>query len=86
MSLFFHRYSREGHISYYRVEHLLPPEVNLNKAEVNNLNPVKEISHKGLRRIFAKLANFLRVFQLPHPNLLSLIQRYVTELQLPSME
>ncbi|KAK0165020.1 hypothetical protein PV328_003578 [Microctonus aethiopoides] len=78
------RYSREGHISYYRVEHLLPPEVTLNKAEINNLNPVKEISHKGLRRIFAKLANFLRVFQLPHPNLLSLMQRYVTELQLPN--
>ncbi|KAK0183093.1 hypothetical protein PV327_001165 [Microctonus hyperodae] len=78
------RYSREGHISYYRVEHFLPSDVSLSNAEVNSLNPANEITHKGLRRIIAKLANFLRVFQLPHPNLLSLMERYVTELQLPN--
>ncbi|XP_066603826.1 TATA box-binding protein-associated factor RNA polymerase I subunit B isoform X2 [Prorops nasuta] len=77
------RYGREGHLSYYRLDHLLPAEINLTKTDINFLSRNYEMTHKGMRHTIAEMAKFLGVYELSPPNLLSLITRYCTELQLP---
>ncbi|XP_024224263.1 TATA box-binding protein-associated factor RNA polymerase I subunit B isoform X2 [Bombus impatiens] len=48
------RYGREGHLSYYKLDHLLPPELNLTANERSFLTQNVEITHKGMRRIIAR--------------------------------
>lgn len=79
------RYGREGHLSYYKLDHLLPPEVSLNKKERNFLSQNVEITHKGMRRIIASIAKLLGVWDIVCPDFLPLISRYCQELGLPSM-
>ncbi|XP_006563534.2 TATA box-binding protein-associated factor RNA polymerase I subunit B [Apis mellifera] len=77
------RYGKEGHLSYYKLDHLLPPEVNLTANERNFLRQNVEITHKGMRRIIASMAKFLGVWDIICPDFLSLIKRYCQELGLP---
>ncbi|XP_032675536.1 TATA box-binding protein-associated factor RNA polymerase I subunit B isoform X2 [Odontomachus brunneus] len=43
------RYAREGHLSYYKLDHLIPPEVTLTKSDLNFLSRTMDtyITHKG---------------------------------------
>nr|XP_012143912.1 PREDICTED: TATA box-binding protein-associated factor RNA polymerase I subunit B isoform X1 [Megachile rotundata] len=77
------RYGREGHLSYYKLDHLLPPEVNSTKIEKHFLSQTVEITHKGMRRIIATMAKFLDVWNLTCPDFLPLVNRYCQELALP---
>ena len=80
------RYGREGHLSYYKLDHLLPPELNLTAAEKSFLvSQNVEITHKGMRKIITSMAKSLHVWDIVCPNLLSLVNRYCQELGLPSM-
>lgn len=83
--LFLDRYGKEGHLSYYKLDHLLPPEMNLTANERSFLRQNVEITHKGMRRIIASMAKFLGVWDIICPDILSLIKRYCQELGLPSM-
>ena len=77
------RYGREGHLSYYKLDHLLPPEVNLTKKEASFLSQNIEITHKGMRRIIASMAKILGVWDIVCPDFLPLVSRYCQELGLP---
>lgn len=44
-----------------------------------------DITHKGMRGIIGRMAKFLGVAKIICPDLLSLVNRYCTELALPSM-
>ncbi|XP_016845489.1 TATA box-binding protein-associated factor RNA polymerase I subunit B [Nasonia vitripennis] len=77
------RFGREGHLSYYTLAHLLPPEITLTKTDVNLLTQTTDITHKGLRRNTASIAKFLNVYDFSKPNFLSLIRRYCEDLELP---
>ncbi|XP_031774027.1 LOW QUALITY PROTEIN: TATA box-binding protein-associated factor RNA polymerase I subunit B [Apis florea] len=77
------RYGKEGHLSYYKLDHLLPPEMNLTANERSFLRQNVEITHKGMRRIIASMAKFLGVWDIICPDILSLIKRYCQELGLP---
>lgn len=80
------RYGREGHLSYYKLDHLLPPELNLTATEKSFLvSQNVEITHKGMRKIITSMAKSLRVWDIVCPNLLSLVNRYCQELGLPSI-
>ncbi|XP_043460845.1 TATA box-binding protein-associated factor RNA polymerase I subunit B [Leptopilina heterotoma] len=76
------RYGKEGHLSYYKMDHLIPQEVSLSKENVSMLTPINELTHKGLRELSAGIANFLDV-TFDTPNFLSLAENYCLELQLP---
>lgn len=78
------RFSREGHLSYYRLDHLLPAEITLKKIDVNLLTQNTDITHKGLRKTAASMANFLLVTKIGKPDFLGLIKRYCEDLVLPS--
>lgn len=84
MLSFFYRYGREGHLSYYRLDHLIPPEVTLTRNDVNFLSRVTDITHKGVRRVIGRMAAFLGVTEIIRPDFLSFITRYCRELHLPS--
>ncbi|XP_003490536.1 TATA box-binding protein-associated factor RNA polymerase I subunit B isoform X1 [Bombus impatiens] len=77
------RYGREGHLSYYKLDHLLPPELNLTANERSFLTQNVEITHKGMRRIIASIAKLLGVWNIVCPDFLSLVNRYCQELGLP---
>ncbi|XP_029157155.1 LOW QUALITY PROTEIN: TATA box-binding protein-associated factor RNA polymerase I subunit B [Nylanderia fulva] len=77
------RYGREGHLSYYKLDRLIPPEITLTKTDVNFLSRAAEITHKGMRRIVGRMAKFLGVTKLICPDFLPLINRYCNELNLP---
>ncbi|XP_043600974.1 TATA box-binding protein-associated factor RNA polymerase I subunit B [Bombus pyrosoma] len=77
------RYGREGHLSYYKLDHLLPPELNLTANERSFLTQNVEITHKGMRRIIASMAKLLGVWNIVCPDFLSLVNRYCQELGLP---
>ncbi|XP_011691959.1 PREDICTED: TATA box-binding protein-associated factor RNA polymerase I subunit B [Wasmannia auropunctata] len=77
------RYGREGHLSYYRLDRLIPPEVSLTRSDMNFLSRAADITHKGMRRIIGQMAKFLGVTKIICPDLLSLVNRYCTELALP---
>ncbi|XP_011864842.1 PREDICTED: TATA box-binding protein-associated factor RNA polymerase I subunit B [Vollenhovia emeryi] len=77
------RYGREGHLSYYRLDHLVPAEVALTRSDMNFLSRAMDITHKGMRRIIGRMAKFLGVTGIICPDLLSLVNRYCTELALP---
>ncbi|EFN87076.1 hypothetical protein EAI_04977 [Harpegnathos saltator] len=77
------RYGREGHLSYYKLDHLIPPEVTLTRNDLNFLSRVMDVTHKGMRRIIGNMATFLGVTKIICPNFLSLISRYCIELELP---
>jgi len=81
----FCRYGREGHLSYYRLDRLIPPEVSLTRSDMNFLSRAMDITHKGMRRIIGRMAKFLGVTKIICPDLLSLVNRYCIELALPSM-
>ncbi|CAL7938177.1 unnamed protein product [Xylocopa violacea] len=77
------RYGREGHLSYYKLDKLLPPEITLTTKERSFLNQNIEITHKGMRRIIGSMAKFLGVWDIVCPDLSSLVSRYCQELGLP---
>nr|XP_031847498.1 TATA box-binding protein-associated factor RNA polymerase I subunit B [Nomia melanderi]XP_031847499.1 TATA box-binding protein-associated factor RNA polymerase I subunit B [Nomia melanderi] len=77
------RYGREGHLSYYKLDHLLPPEVNITKDSTNFLTQNVEITHKGMRQLIASMAKLLGVWDIACPELLPLVNRYCQELCLP---
>ncbi|CAL1673635.1 unnamed protein product [Lasius platythorax] len=77
------RYGREGHLSYYRLDRLIPPEVTLTKSDINFLSRAADITHKGMRRIIGRMAKFLGVTKIICPDFLPLINRYCSELNLP---
>ncbi|XP_071626438.1 TATA box-binding protein-associated factor RNA polymerase I subunit B [Temnothorax longispinosus] len=77
------RYGREGHLSYYRLDRLVPPEVSLTRSDMTFLSRAMDITHKGMRRIIGRMAKFLGVTKIICPDLLSLVNRYCTELALP---
>ncbi|CAK9824738.1 TATA box-binding protein-associated factor RNA polymerase I subunit B [Anthophora retusa] len=77
------RYGKEGHLSYYKVDHLLPPEISINANERKFLTQSTEITHKGMRRIIASIAKLLGVWDIICPDFSSLVSRYCLELGLP---
>lgn len=83
---FFCRYGREGHLSYYKLDRLIPPEVALTRNDINFLSRAMDITHKGMRRIIGRMAKFLGVTKIICPDFLPLINRYCSELNLPSMD
>ncbi|XP_033207178.1 TATA box-binding protein-associated factor RNA polymerase I subunit B [Belonocnema kinseyi] len=76
------RYGREGHLSYYKLDNLLPPEVSITKKDIKMLSQSTEMTHKGFRKVAAGVAQFLDV-QLDLPDFSTLIEQYCQELQLP---
>lgn len=52
---------------------------------MNFLSRAMDITHKGMRLIIGRMAKFLGVTKIICPDLLSLVNRYCTELALPSM-
>lgn len=75
------RLQKEGHLSHYRLDDLFPPDVEeIDRKVPNNI----ELTHKLITDTSTKLIKFLNVSQIPSPNLITLIKRYCTELQLPS--
>ncbi|XP_012061259.1 PREDICTED: TATA box-binding protein-associated factor RNA polymerase I subunit B [Atta cephalotes] len=77
------RYGREGHLSYYRLDRLIPPEVSLTKNDIFFLSRAMDITHKGMRRVIGQMAKFLGVTKIVRPDLYSLVNRYCIELALP---
>ncbi|XP_012250900.2 TATA box-binding protein-associated factor RNA polymerase I subunit B isoform X1 [Athalia rosae] len=77
------RYGREGHLSYYRLDHLLPAEMQLTDNDVKLLTQNNEITHKGMRRTSAELAKYLSVYEIYCPDFIMLIERYCKDLNLP---
>ncbi|XP_036150083.1 TATA box-binding protein-associated factor RNA polymerase I subunit B isoform X3 [Monomorium pharaonis] len=77
------RYGREGNLSYYRLDRLIPTEVSLTRSDMNFLSRAMTITHKSMRRIIGQMAKFLGVTKIICPDLLSLVNRYCTELALP---
>ncbi|KYM93727.1 hypothetical protein ALC62_15713 [Cyphomyrmex costatus] len=77
------RYGKEGHLSYYRLDRLVPPEISLTRSDINFLSRAIDITHKGMRRIIGQMAKFLGVTKIVCPDLLSLVNRYCIELALP---
>ncbi|KAL6427148.1 hypothetical protein ACFW04_008650 [Cataglyphis niger] len=76
-------YGREGHLSYYKLDRLIPIEVALTRNDVNFLSQAVDITHKGMRRIIGRMAKFLGVTTIICPDFLPLINRYCSELNLP---
>ena len=81
----FCRYGREGRLSYYRLDRLIPPEVSLTKNDIFFLSRAMDITHKGMRKVIGQMAKFLGVTKIVRPDLYSLVNRYCIELALPSM-
>ncbi|KAJ8684128.1 hypothetical protein QAD02_019920 [Eretmocerus hayati] len=77
------RFCREGHLSYYKLDHLLPPEVSLTRSDAQLLTQRCDITHKGLRRAASGVAKFLMSYEFANPSIWSLIDRYCTDLDLP---
>ncbi|XP_015597205.1 TATA box-binding protein-associated factor RNA polymerase I subunit B [Cephus cinctus] len=77
------RFVREGHLSYYKMDHLIPPEIVLTKSDLNIITQTTEITHKAMRNTSARMAKFLGVREITCPYFLPLISRYCQELQLP---
>ncbi|EGI63334.1 PREDICTED: TATA box-binding protein-associated factor RNA polymerase I subunit B isoform X1 [Acromyrmex echinatior] len=77
------RYGREGRLSYYRLDRLIPPEVSLTKNDMNFLSRAMDITHKGMRKVIGQMAKFLGVTKIICPDLYSLVNRYCIELALP---
>ncbi|XP_026674207.1 TATA box-binding protein-associated factor RNA polymerase I subunit B [Ceratina calcarata] len=77
------RYGKEGHLSYYKLDHLIPTEISLTAQEKNFLTQNIELTSKGLRRMVASMAKLLGVWELLCPDLSSLVGRYCQELGLP---
>ncbi|XP_012287844.1 TATA box-binding protein-associated factor RNA polymerase I subunit B [Orussus abietinus] len=77
------RYGREGHLSYYKLDHLLPPEISIAKGDMTILSQVNDITHKGMRQLSASMAKFLNIYELFCPDFLPLITQYCQELRLP---
>ncbi|KAL0116007.1 hypothetical protein PUN28_011105 [Cardiocondyla obscurior] len=77
------RYGREGHLSYYKLDHLVPPEISLTNNDIKFLSRAADITHKGMRSVIGRMAKFLGVRKIICPDLLSLVNRYCTELVLP---
>lgn len=78
------RFLREGHVSYYNIQHFLPE--NIKQEENSNfeaLNRRAVFNHFSMRSICAKLFRDMAITELVRPNLVSLVHRYVDELQLP---
>lgn len=67
------------------MDRLIPPEVALTRNDINFLSRTIDITHKGMRRIIGRMAKFLGVTRLICPDFLPLINRYCSELNLPSM-
>ncbi|KAG5345013.1 TAF1B polymerase, partial [Acromyrmex heyeri] len=76
-------YGREGRLSYYRLDRLIPPEVSLTKNDMNFLSRAMDITHKGMRKVIGQMAKFLGVTKIICPDLYSLVNRYCIELALP---
>ncbi|XP_077266649.1 TATA box-binding protein-associated factor RNA polymerase I subunit B isoform X2 [Temnothorax americanus] len=66
-----------------RLDRLVPPEVSLTRSDMNFLSRAMDVTHKGMRRIIGRMAKFLGVTKIICPDLLSLVNRYCTELALP---
>ncbi|KOC59243.1 L-asparaginase [Habropoda laboriosa] len=81
--IFLFRYGKEGHLSYYKLDHLLPPEISISASERKFLTQNVEITHKGMRRIIASIAKLLGVWDIICPDFSSLVCRYCQELGLP---
>lgn len=79
------RFAREGHLSLYKLDQLIPQEVDLKKSDLNFLNFLKEdITHSGVRKNAAVLAKFLNISEIAKPNFIVLFKRYCEDLNLPS--
>ncbi|XP_015121029.1 TATA box-binding protein-associated factor RNA polymerase I subunit B [Diachasma alloeum] len=75
------RFQVEGHMSSKKLDHFFPDEDPLPndlKRTVYTLN-----KYEGIRDATGDLAHLLGVSQIPEPNIVELIQRYCTDLQLP---
>ncbi|KAL6427134.1 hypothetical protein ACFW04_008636 [Cataglyphis niger] len=83
MKLWVILYAREGHLSYYKLDRLIPPEVILTKNDVNFLSRAAGIKRKGMRRIIGRMAKFLGVTTIICSDFLPLINRHCSELNLP---
>ncbi|XP_018310608.1 TATA box-binding protein-associated factor RNA polymerase I subunit B [Mycetomoellerius zeteki] len=77
------RYGREGRLSYYRLDRLIPPEISLTKSDMNFLSRAMDITHRGMRKVIGQMAKFLGVTKIICPDLYSLVNRYCIELALP---
>ncbi|XP_034945300.1 TATA box-binding protein-associated factor RNA polymerase I subunit B [Chelonus insularis] len=77
------RYSREGHLSYFRLEHFFPPDVTLSTSELSKIHPTADLGYRTMRAIINRMAKFLQVWELPPTDLASLLRKFCTELQLP---
>lgn len=78
------RFLREGHLSYYNIQHFLPENVKQEGSSNFEFLVKKSIFyHASMRQIAAKLCRDMAITELVRPNLLQLINRYVDDLRLP---
>lgn len=78
------RFLREGHISYYNIQHFLPENIRLDgPPSYENLQKHSIFQHDKMRVFTAKLCRGMVIPQLIRPSILRLIDRYIDELSLP---
>lgn len=78
------RFLREGHISYYNIQHFLPENIRLDEPlDFENLKRLSIFDHDAMRVFTVKLCRDMAIPQLIRPNILRLIDRYIDELCLP---
>ncbi|CAG5076979.1 Similar to TAF1B: TATA box-binding protein-associated factor RNA polymerase I subunit B (Drosophila melanogaster) [Cotesia congregata] len=78
------RFIRDGHLSYYKLDHFIPSDITFTKKEAVRMNTFRMLHHSSLLPPIERLKKSLRVWKFPEPNLLTLIKKYCTELQLPN--
>ncbi|XP_044594910.1 TATA box-binding protein-associated factor RNA polymerase I subunit B [Cotesia glomerata] len=78
------RFIRDGHLSYYKLDHFIPSDVTFTKKEAVRMNTFRMLHHASLIPPIERLKKSLQIWKFPEPNLLTLIKKYCTELQLPN--
>jgi hypothetical protein len=80
------RWVEEGELSFYEITHFFPDDVKLRGHDLITFGlSTKRPSYSGLSRTAKKLASYIHVTDVPAPDLLSLVKRYIEELQLPGL-
>jgi hypothetical protein len=80
------RFIREGSLSFASLTHFLPKEFRLQQTDkfiLSTYSNVNMPTHGHMLHESAAMMSLLQVLQVPCPDMLQLVTRYVTDLQLP---
>lgn len=77
------RWIREKHLSYHDVTHFLPENFNVQVCQILNVTSI--VPYGEILRMSSVMTRFLGMVNWPVPDFSKLAQKYVQELQLPTM-